>query len=252
MRPPPEMLELRVPTSAADKDRNGIYFKSNVISESNETKQNHFPMPLSKQDIPHQPPFPTASAVDYLECLRWPSAVQCPRCRSGRAAWLLNPSGKGGSGMATRRLWKCPDCRCHFSVTTGTILTDSKLALDVWISVVAALCETPRGLDTGDLQSQFGFSGPTARLMLRELRWARSQQPLFGVWKAGVVSQWSYRRKLPAAERLLLEDLRSQMPPPTTHGPMPLIRRERLTFWPLPPAEALAKLLAVPPPGSIF
>src|SRR5688500_7271079 len=53
---------------------------------------------------------------DYLEQLRWPDGVECPKCES-----------KSISRISTRKQFDCNSCRNRFSVKAGTIFHDSKL-----------------------------------------------------------------------------------------------------------------------------
>jgi len=54
----------------------------------------------------------------YLEGLRWPGGLECPRC-----------GGKVISHITTRHQLDCDSCRYRFSVTAGTIFHDSHLPL---------------------------------------------------------------------------------------------------------------------------
>src|SRR5712692_4937145 len=53
----------------------------------------------------------------YLEALRWPKGVKCPRCESEKIARL------------TSGPFECGSCGYQFSVTVGTIFQDSHLPL---------------------------------------------------------------------------------------------------------------------------
>jgi len=55
---------------------------------------------------------------DYLEELRWPNGVACPRCG------LMSISR-----VQKSRVFECNSCRYQFSVTAGTIFHDSHLPL---------------------------------------------------------------------------------------------------------------------------
>lgn len=57
----------------------------------------------------------------YLEHIRWPQGVTCPRCE-----------GKTISHIKTRRQLECDACGYQFSVRVGTVLQDSKLPLWKW------------------------------------------------------------------------------------------------------------------------
>ncbi len=52
----------------------------------------------------------------YLEELRWPDGVECPRCGSKKI-----------SRIKVRRQFDCDGCRYQFSVRVGTLFHDSKL-----------------------------------------------------------------------------------------------------------------------------
>ena len=52
----------------------------------------------------------------YLETLRWPDGVRCPRCDSADTARL-----------EARKKFYCRSCRYHFSVTSGTLFHNSHL-----------------------------------------------------------------------------------------------------------------------------
>src|SRR5438094_744903 len=72
---------------------------------------------------------------DYLEHLRWPDGVECPRCAS-----------KSVSRIKTRKQFDCNSCRCRFSVLAGTIFQDSKLPLWKWFAAVYLVCESKKGI----------------------------------------------------------------------------------------------------------
>jgi transposase-like protein len=65
----------------------------------------------------------------YLEHLRWPGGVACPRCdEASRLLWL-----------ESRDKWHCYSCRYQFSVTAGTVFHQSHLALWKWFVAVQLL-----------------------------------------------------------------------------------------------------------------
>src|SRR3954451_19708229 len=63
-----------------------------------------------------------AACAAYLVELRWPNGFVCPACGSLRA-WTLTTKA---------HTFECADCGRQTSVTAGTILHDSKLALTIW------------------------------------------------------------------------------------------------------------------------
>jgi len=67
--------------------------------------------------------FPDDGAcAHYLATLRWPNGFRCPRCGHDRA-WMLRT-----------KVWtlECAGCGKQTSVTAGTVMHGSKLALTVW------------------------------------------------------------------------------------------------------------------------
>ncbi len=57
-------------------------------------------------------------ARDYLESLRWPNGIECPRCKSEKVSAIKN-----------RPQYSCNNCTYQFSVKSGTIFNDSHLPL---------------------------------------------------------------------------------------------------------------------------
>ena len=75
------------------------------------------------------------AAVALLTHLRWPDGVTCPHCASPEV---------GGHGS----YWRDPDLpryeckRCHrtFLLTTGTLLSRSRVPLSVWLTAAWLIC----------------------------------------------------------------------------------------------------------------
>jgi transposase-like protein len=67
------------------------------------------------------------AARSYLEARRWPQGRCCPHCGSVRTTQVKNEKPMP---------YRCQDCRQHFSIRTGTILAESKIALHKWLFAV--------------------------------------------------------------------------------------------------------------------
>jgi transposase-like protein len=78
---------------------------------------------------------------EYLEHLRWPDGVECPKCES-----------ESVSRIKTRKQFDCNSCRCRFSVTAGTVFHDSHLALWKWFAAVYLMCESKKGISALQLK----------------------------------------------------------------------------------------------------
>jgi transposase-like protein len=72
---------------------------------------------------------------NYIEHLRWPAGVECPKCQS-----------KSISRIKTRKQFDCNSCRHRFSVLAGTIFQDTKLPLWKWFAAVYLMCESKKGI----------------------------------------------------------------------------------------------------------
>src|SRR3990172_1029790 len=96
---------------------------------------------------------------DYLEELRWPDGVRCPRCESGKI-----------SRIKTRRQFDCDACRYQFSVRVGTIFHDSKLPLWKWFLAVYMMGESRKGISANQLKRMLGVSYKTAWYLCHRIR----------------------------------------------------------------------------------
>src|SRR6267143_1656855 len=109
----------------------------------------------------------------YLAACRWPDGFLCPRC-GGREAYEL---------MKLRR-WQCAGCRHQVSLTAGTILHNTKIALTVWFWAAYLMTTDKRGVSALLLQHQLGRSRyETAWMMLHKFRRAMinlKREPLRG------------------------------------------------------------------------
>jgi len=94
----------------------------------------------------------------YLEGLRWPNGVECPRCQEAtRLGWL-----------ETRRKWHCYGCRYQFSVTAGTSLHNSHLPVWKWFVSVEIMLND--GLTANQLHQIIGGSSKTAWFAAHKIR----------------------------------------------------------------------------------
>jgi transposase-like protein len=87
----------------------------------------------------------------YLQALRWPGGVECPRCdENDRLLWL-----------DSRDKWHCYSCRYQFSVTAGTLFHSSHLPLWKWFVSVQLMTESPHGISANELRHILGGSYKT-------------------------------------------------------------------------------------------
>ncbi len=126
---------------------------------------------------------------EYLEDLRWPNGVRCPRC-----------GGNSVSRIEKRNQWECnePSCRYQFSVTAGTVFHDSHLPLWKWFLAIYLIGESKKGISAKQLQRTLGVSYKTAWYLGHRVRSAMeegSPVPLKGIveidetWVGGLKRQ---------------------------------------------------------------
>lgn len=98
---------------------------------------------------------------DYLEALRWPEGVECPRCQS-----------KAISRIVKRNKYDCDSCRYQFSVKAGTVFHDSHLPLWKWFLAVYLMTESRKGISANQVKRTLGVSYKTAWYLCHRVRWA--------------------------------------------------------------------------------
>lgn len=95
----------------------------------------------------------------YLEELRWPDGVECPRCQSKKISRIVK-----------RRQFDCDACRYQFSVRVGTIFHDSKLPLWKWFLAVYMMGESKKGVSANQLKRMLDVSYKTAWYLCHRIR----------------------------------------------------------------------------------
>lgn len=126
----------------------------------------------------------------FLEALRWPEGIECPRCQSEKFFPL-----------AERKQFECASCRHQFSATAGTVFHDSHLPLWKWFLAVYMLVESKKGMSANQLKRMLGVSYKTAWYLCHRIRQAmiaanRSEAKLGGTveiddtWIGGKAQKW--------------------------------------------------------------
>ncbi len=102
---------------------------------------------------------------EYLEQLRWPEGVRCPRC----------DARKGISRIETRGQFECNSCGYQFSVRVGTVLHDSHLPLWKWFLAVYVMGHSQEGVSANQLRRMLGLSYKTAWYLCHRIRSAMEE-----------------------------------------------------------------------------
>ncbi len=95
----------------------------------------------------------------YLEELRWPDGITCPRCGS-----------KSISKVRKYHALDCNSCRCRFSVTAGTIFQDTHLPLWKWFNAMYLMIESKKGISANQMKRTLGVSYKTAWYLCHRIR----------------------------------------------------------------------------------
>ena len=100
---------------------------------------------------------------NYLEHLRWPQSIRCPKC-----------SGERLSSILKRDQYNCDSesCGYQFSVTAGTIFHDTHLPLTKWFLAVYMLCQSKKGMSAHQLHRMLRINYRTAWYLCHRIRHA--------------------------------------------------------------------------------
>jgi len=115
------------------------------------------------------------ACAEYLFSVRWPEGFRCPACGHPKG-WALET-----------KAWtfQCAKCAKQTSVTSGTIMHGSKLALHVWFWAAYLMATHSNGISAMQLWKQLGLgSYKSAWLLAAKLRRAMvdpERNPLSGL-----------------------------------------------------------------------
>lgn len=101
------------------------------------------------------------SARLYFEGLRWSKGRYCPHCKSNETVEVKN---------AKPQPYRCKDCRKHFSVRTGTILTCSNVSLQTWMLATYLMNTAKKGISSCQMARELGVTQKTAWFLCHRIR----------------------------------------------------------------------------------
>jgi transposase-like protein len=108
-------------------------------------------------------------AFDAAVQLRWLGGeVTCPRCNTAKHSFIK-----------TRRIWFCYTCQKQFTVKVGTIMEDSPLGLDKWMTAMWLICNCKNGISSYELAKDLGVTQNSAWFMLHRIREAMKGGTMF-------------------------------------------------------------------------
>lgn len=141
--------------------------------------------------MPKPPPAPLftgpGEARAYLESLRWPEEPVCLHCGAAGRCRRFQP--RAGTRLRPG-VWKCGACRKQFTVTVNTVFQDTNLPLETWLTALARLRATRRGVTARDLQKELGITYKSAWRVIDLACYAmnRPKRPAAGVGENAPVS----------------------------------------------------------------
>jgi transposase-like protein len=97
---------------------------------------------------------------EFAKKLRWPDGnVVCPRCNAAKNSFIK-----------TRKLWFCYACKRQFTIKVKTIMEDSPITLDKWMTAFWLLANAKNGISSHELGRALGVTQTTAWFMLQRIR----------------------------------------------------------------------------------
>jgi len=100
---------------------------------------------------------------DYLVARRWPEGVTCPRCGSTDVLFLANYNR-----------WHCraKHDAPQFTLKTGTIMEDSPIGLDKWMTAMWQIVNCKNGISSYEVHRAIGISQKSAWFLDHRIRFA--------------------------------------------------------------------------------
>lgn len=118
---------------------------------------------------------PMFSNVDaaraHLESIRWANGVYCPHCGNADAGSIHKLEGKSHRPG----LFQCNACRQHFTVTVGSVMERSKIALNKWVFAFHLMAASKKGVSAHQLHRMLGVTYKTAWFMAHRIREAMKE-----------------------------------------------------------------------------
>jgi transposase-like protein len=102
------------------------------------------------------------NSLNYMVQKRWPDGmVVCPTC--GRKDVVF---------LKTQRKWQCKSVHDHrqFSAKVGTLLEDSPIPLEKWLTAVWMLVNCRNGISSYEIARALGVTQKTAWFMMHRIR----------------------------------------------------------------------------------
>ena len=102
------------------------------------------------------------NARDWLEAQRWPEGPICSHCGTFNHAYKTKRAG----------WYRCAEkeCRKDFTVTTGTLMERSHIALNKWLMAFYLMCSSKKGVSAHQLHRALGLDYKSAWFLAHRIR----------------------------------------------------------------------------------
>jgi transposase-like protein len=118
-----------------------------------------------------EPHFQTAEAArEWLERMRWPKGPICPHCGTSDQAYAIRKVG----------WYRCAEkeCRKDFSVTVGTVMERSHIALNKWLIAFHLACSSKTRISTHQLRRSLNLDYKSAWFLAHRIHRAMCEAGL--------------------------------------------------------------------------
>jgi len=105
---------------------------------------------------------------EYMVARRWPNGVICPRCDSANVLFLEKYNR-----------WHCREKHDapQFTLKTGTIMEDSPIGLDKWMTAMWQVINCKNGISSCEVHRAIGITQKSAWFMDHRIRFALGMEP---------------------------------------------------------------------------
>jgi transposase-like protein len=109
--------------------------------------------------------FPTeVAAITFLEAVRWQTGPFCFRCGCTDVSRVMS--------KRARPIWYCRGCETQFSITTGTVMEDTKIPLHKWLLCIHLMCSSKKGVSSLQVHRMLGITRRSAWHLTHRIRHA--------------------------------------------------------------------------------
>ncbi len=103
------------------------------------------------------------AAEEWFEKVCWKGTPTCPHCKSTRHSKIANRKPMP---------YRCKDCRKHYSVRAGTVMSESKIPLQKWVIAIYMQATPLKGISSMRLHRDLGITQKSAWFLNHRIRQA--------------------------------------------------------------------------------